>query len=67
VGIRTGRGMGDEAKYHTDRAMAEIELAGRAPSLEAARAHLSLSALHLDRLRGLAQPQRASLPPDRTL
>lgn len=47
--------MGDEAKYHSDRAMAEIDLASRAPSLEAARSHLSVSAVHLERLRGLAQ------------
>jgi hypothetical protein len=51
--------MADEAKYHSDRAMAEIELASRAPSLETARAHLSLSALHLARLRGLARPRQA--------
>ena len=59
--------MGDEAKYHSDRAMTEIELASRAPSPEAARAHLSLSAFHLDRLRGLARPRQPSSPLDRTL
>jgi hypothetical protein len=52
--------MADEAKYHSDRAMAEIELATRAPSLEAASAHLSSSALHLERLRGLARPRQDS-------
>jgi hypothetical protein len=58
--------MGDEAKYHSDRAMAEIELARRAPSPDAARAHLSLSALHLERLRGLTRARRASSPLHRT-
>lgn len=55
-----GGDMGDEAKYHSDRALAEIELASRAPSLEAARSHLSLSAVHLQRLRRLAQPRQDS-------
>lgn len=52
--------MGDEAKYHCDRALAEIDLARRAASPEAARSHLSLSALHLDRLRRLSRLQPAS-------
>jgi hypothetical protein len=51
--------MGDEAKYHGDRALAEIDLARRAASPEAARPHLSLSAFHLERLRRLARPQQA--------
>ena len=58
--------MGDEAKYHSDRAMTEIELASRAPSLEDARAHLSMSAFLLEQLRRLAGPRPASSAPHRT-
>ena len=41
---------GDEIKYHSDRAMAELDLAVRSDHTKAARAHLSLSALHLQRM-----------------
>jgi hypothetical protein len=53
----------DEIKYHGDRAMAEIELAVRAVSPQAARSHLSLCALHLERLRRLARREPAPSAP----
>ena len=43
----------DDIQFHGDRAMAELDLALRAGCLDAARAHFSLSALHLDRMRSL--------------
>jgi hypothetical protein len=43
----------DEIKFHTDRAMAELAIASKTRSPEAARAHLRLSALHLDEMRRL--------------
>ncbi|HEY0044750.1 MAG TPA: hypothetical protein VGB62_09395 [Allosphingosinicella sp.] len=46
---------GDEIKYHSDRAMTELDLAVRSENTSAARAHLALSALHLDRMRKLSQ------------
>lgn len=51
----------DEIKFHSDRAMAELDMAVRAGHPVAARAHLALSALHLDRMRSLCQTQ-ASQP-----
>ena len=45
---------GDEIKYHSDRAMAELDLAVRSDHTKAARAHLALSALHLERMRKLS-------------
>jgi hypothetical protein len=47
--------MADEIKLHSDRAMHELDLAVRARHPGAARAHLALSALHLDRMRQLCQ------------
>jgi hypothetical protein len=44
----------DEIKIHSDRATAELDLALRAKSLNAARAHFGLTALHLARMRVLA-------------
>jgi len=53
-----GHGMtrDDEIKIHSDRATAEIDMALRAKSLQAARAHFGLTALHLARMRDLAGP-----------
>jgi hypothetical protein len=45
----------DEIKFHTDRAMSELKLASQTANPQAARAHLKLSGLHLDRLRALCQ------------
>jgi hypothetical protein len=48
------RAMQDEIKFHTDRAMAELALAAGSSDLTAARAHLRLSELHLQRMRALS-------------
>jgi hypothetical protein len=42
---------GDDIHFHSARAAAELELAKRADHIQAARAHIGLYALHLDRLR----------------
>jgi hypothetical protein len=52
---------GDDISFHSKRAMAELDLAVRAQTSAAARAHFSLSSLHLDRMRVLTEkvvPQR---------
>ena len=46
--------MPDEVKFHSDRAMAELDLAARSADLHAARAHLRLSELHVQRMRVLS-------------
>jgi len=46
---------GDDIGFHSKRAMAELDLAVRAGSTEAAKAHFSLSSLHLDRMRALTE------------
>jgi hypothetical protein len=43
----------DHIQYHSDRAMAELDLALRAGCERAARAHAALSSLHLDSMRRL--------------
>ncbi len=43
----------DDIRFHSERAMAELDRALSASCLDAARAHFSLSALHLDRMRAL--------------
>jgi hypothetical protein len=43
--------MDDEVRFHTRRAMAELDLASRSHDATAARAHLGLSELHLRRMR----------------
>jgi hypothetical protein len=45
----------DDIKFHSDRAMNELDLASRAIDMRAAEAHLRLSALHLERMRQLAE------------
>jgi hypothetical protein len=45
----------DEIKFHSDRAMSELDLASRSADMRAAEAHLRLSALHLERMRQLAE------------
>ena len=47
--------MQDEVKFHSDRAMAEIDLASKSVDRSAAEAHLRASALHLDRVRSLSR------------
>lgn len=45
--------MTNDLAFHTERAMAELDLALRASTTRAAQAHFGLSALHLDRMRAL--------------
>ena len=45
--------MASEIELHTQRWMAELELASRAHHPEAARAHLGLSTLHFQRMLDL--------------
>jgi hypothetical protein len=47
--------MQDEIKFHSDRAMSELDLASRSADMRAAEAHLRLSALHLERMRQLTE------------
>ncbi|MBV9930181.1 MAG: hypothetical protein JO013_04470 [Alphaproteobacteria bacterium] len=46
--------MPDEAKFHSDRAMAELDLAAKAPDRCAAEVHLQLSRRHIEQLRALS-------------
>jgi hypothetical protein len=52
----------DEIRIHSDRASAELDMALSAQSIQAARAHFGLTALHLERMRDLAD--RAAEPAD---
>ena len=54
--------MADEIKTHTERWMAELELASRAAHPEAARAHLGLSTLHFQRMLDLQRRHAAHEP-----
>lgn len=40
-------------RFHSDRALAELDCALDAQCIQAARAHFGLSALHVDRMRDL--------------
>jgi hypothetical protein len=51
----------DEIKFHSDRAMSELDLASRSADRRAAEAHLRLSALHLERMRKLAESEPSPL------
>jgi hypothetical protein len=44
-----------QIQLHSDRAMAELDMALTASCIQAAQAHFGLSALHLDRMRDLKQ------------
>jgi hypothetical protein len=48
----------EDIQFHCERAQAERDRAGSAASVPAARAHLALAELHMERARAL----RASLP-----
>jgi hypothetical protein len=50
-----GRIMKDEAEFHSDRWLAELELASRAGHPQAAKAHLGLSTLHFRRMLDLCK------------
>ena len=48
--------MQDEVKFHSDRALIEIDRARGAADHVVAQAHLRLSELHLQRVRELSRP-----------
>jgi hypothetical protein len=50
----------DRISFHTARALAEIDLARAAPCAAASKAHLELSALHLDAVRNLTAGERSA-------
>jgi hypothetical protein len=49
----------DDISFHSKRAMAELDLAVRATTSAAARAHFGLSSLHLDSMRRLTEKPEA--------
>jgi hypothetical protein len=51
----------ENIKHHGDRALAELEAARSASSHEAAIAHLSLSELHLGRMKELKDAPQPAL------
>jgi hypothetical protein len=53
----------DKIKYHSERALAELDLALGTNCAMAARAHFALSGLHLERLRDLSEGQTRALQP----
>ena len=57
-----GDRMANEIEVHTERWMAELQLASRAAHPEAAKAHLGLSTLHFQRMLDL---QRRTAGPGR--
>jgi hypothetical protein len=44
-----------DIEFHSERAQAELDLARRASSAAAAKAHLDLSRLHAERLQSFGQ------------
>lgn len=48
----------DRINHHVDRAFEELDRARSAKSPEAAIAHLSLSELHLGRMKELSEPEK---------
>jgi hypothetical protein len=48
----------EEMKFHSDRAEAELDLGLHSRSVEAARAHYDLSALHFEKMRELSRKKR---------
>jgi hypothetical protein len=49
----------DQLRYHSERAVAELDMALKASNVDAARAHFRLSSLHLEKSRA---EQGASRP-----
>jgi hypothetical protein len=47
--------MQDDVRFHSERAMAELDSALRAANAPSARAHFTLSALHFQRIRTLSE------------
>ena len=55
--------MNDQLEYHEARAAHEMSLGLTAKSIAAARAHLQLSSMHRERIRGIAGAGATSKPP----
>ena len=53
----------EEVAYHSERAMRELDLGLVARPMAAARAHLGLSSLHLEKVRALQGPLSSVKPP----
>lgn len=53
----------EQIRYHSDRAMRELDQGLVAQSSAAARAHLQLSSLHLSKMRDLHGKRRMPKPP----
>jgi hypothetical protein len=53
----------DQIDYHSDRAMRELDAGLTAKSMPAARAHLQLSSLHMERVRELGGDTARMKPP----
>jgi hypothetical protein len=53
----------EDIEYHSLRAMQELDRGLIARSIAAARAHLQLSSLHLQRMRDLGGGTRSKRPP----
>lgn len=54
--------MQDDIRFHSERAMTELDRALCAASRAAARAHFDLSALHLQRMQSLSESRPTQLP-----
>ena len=52
----------EKIQFHSERAMAEFDLARSASCIQAAQAHFGLSVLHLDRMRSLKNRLQACAP-----
>jgi hypothetical protein len=52
----------DAIKYHSERAMQELDLGIGSPSSAAAEAHLRLSALHMEKARRISSDVRGPRP-----
>jgi hypothetical protein len=55
--------MKDDIEYHRARASHELDLGLTSKSMAAARSHLKLSSLHMERLRQLAGHDALAQPP----
>ena len=60
--LRQAAFMDDDITYHSNRALAELDLARRCPDVHAARCHLQLAEQHLDRMRSLCRAAAANDP-----
>ncbi len=57
--------LSDKVRIHSDRALAELDLACTAANAAVARAHFDLTALHLEAMRNLVAPPAQRSTPSR--